>query len=179
MSRFKVNYLSIAVGLLLIISVIGASAEITETYKTNQTDNPTSSYNKTEILEREIALNIHFLVSMLQMLDLNLKLINETLKVHLEEYPFLKPTLEGSDEGIKTVDSILAIFDLNPENPNNANVTLSSLNETMAKIDFNPGYPDKTIEAANMTMGENNVTTTMLVDMYKSVKTMTYLFNQF
>jgi hypothetical protein len=179
MSRCKVDYLSIAIGLLLVISVIGASAEISEVYKTNQTDNPASSYNKTEILEREIALNIHFFVSMLQMLDLNLKLINETLKTHLEEYPFLKPTIEGTDEGIKTVDSLLEVFELSPENMSNTNVTLNSLNETMAHIDSNLGYPDGTIEAANSTMGKNNITAPMIVDMYKSVKTMAYILNQF
>ena len=113
------------------------------------------------------------------MLDLNLNLINETLNAHLEEYPFLKPTIEGTNEGIKTVDSIIAVMELNPDNPNDTNVTLSSLNETMARINSSLEYPDGMIEAANSTMGKSNITTPMIGDMYKSVKTMVSLTNQF
>ena len=110
-NRCKVVSLSIVAGILMMLSVISASAEINGTNETNPIEKPTSSYNETGILEREIALNINFLTTMLQMLDLNLNLISETLNAHLEEYPFLKPTIEGTDEGIKSVNSILCAKD--------------------------------------------------------------------
>jgi hypothetical protein len=113
------------------------------------------------------------------MLDLNLNLISETLNAHLEEYPFLKPTIEGTDEGIKSVNSILLVLEMNPENLGNSNVTPSSLNETLAQINTSLEYPDGMIEAANSTMGESNITTPMIKDMYESVKTMSILLNQF
>lgn len=179
MNRCNVIYLLVAAGLLLILSVISASAETNATNETNPIENLTSSYNETGLVEREIALNIHFLTSMLQMLNLNLNLINETLNAHLKEYPFLKPTIEGTNEGIKIVDSIIAVMELNPDNPNDTNVTLSSLNETMAQINSSLEYPDGMIQAANSTMGESNITTPMIGDMYKSVKTMVSLLDQF
>ena len=113
------------------------------------------------------------------MLDLNLHLISETLNAHLEEYPFLKPTLEGTDDGIKGVDSMLAAFGINSENLNDTNVTLSSLNETISQFNSNLEYPDGMIEDANSTMGESNITTPMIRDMSKSVKGMVSLLNQF
>jgi hypothetical protein len=177
MSRCKIIYLAIAAGLLLALSMILASAEMNETNETNPI-NTTSSYNETQLLEQEIALNINFLTSMLQMLDLNLNLIDETLNAHLVEYPFLKPTMEGTNEGIKAVDSILAVVK-SPENLSGTNVTPSSLNETISRINSSLEYPDGMIEAANSTMRQSNITTPMIVDMYKSVKTMSSLLSQF
>jgi hypothetical protein len=177
MSKCKIIYLSIAAGLLLALSVISASAEETETNETNLVNTP-SLNNETQLLEKEIALDINLLTSMLQMLDLNLNLINETLNAHLEEYSFLKTTIEGTNEGIKAVDSILAVVK-SPENLSDTNVTPGSLNETMSRINSGLEYPDGMIKAANSTMGENNITMPMIVDMYKSVKTMTSLLSQF
>ena len=122
MSRCKIIYLSIAAGFLFALSVISASAEINETNETNPI-NTTPLYNETQLLEQEIALNINLLTSMLRMLDLNLNLINETLNAHLEEYPFLKPTIEGTDEGIRAVDSILSVIKLSHDNLSDTNVT--------------------------------------------------------
>jgi hypothetical protein len=167
-------------GILMMLSVISAAAETNGTNETNPIETAlTSSYNETGILEHEIALNINFLTTMLKMLDLNLNLISELLNSHLEEYPFLKPTIEGTDEGIKSVDSMILVLEMNPENMSSSNVTLSSLNETMAQINSNLKYPDGMIEAANSTMGESNITTPMIKDMYESVKTMSILLNQF
>jgi len=178
MSRYKIIYLSIAAGLLFALSVISASAEINETNETNPI-NTTPLYNETQLLEQEIALNINLLTSMLQMLDLNLNLINETLNAHLEEYPFLKPTIEGTDEGIKAVDSMLSVVKLSPDNLSDTNVTPGSLNETMSRINSSLEYPDGMIEAANSTMGQSNITTPMIIDMYKSVKTMSSILSRF
>ncbi len=178
-NRCKVISLSIVAGILMMLSMISASAEINGTNETNPIETQTSSYNETGILEREIALNINFLTTMLQMLDLNLNLISETLNAHLEEYPFLKPTIEGTDEGIKSVNSILLVLEMNPENLSNSNATLSYLNETMAQINTSLEYPDGMIEAVNSTMGESNTTAPMIKDMYESVKTMSILLNQF
>jgi hypothetical protein len=179
MNKYKDVCLSIAAGVLIVLSIISVSAETSGTNETNLVVNQTSSYNETGLVEREITLNIHFLTSMLQMLDLNLNLINETLNAHLEEYPFLRPTIEGTNEGIKSVDTILAVIELSPENLSDTNVTLSSLNETMGQIDSSLEYPYGTIEAANSTMGESNITTPMIGDMFKSVKGMLSLLGQF
>jgi hypothetical protein len=179
MSKSKFICLLIAAGQLLALSVISASAETNETNETNQL-NTTSLHNETQLLEQELSLNINLLISMLQMLDLNLYLINETLNAHLEEYPFLKPTIEGTEEGIKAVDSILATIKLSPDNNlSDTNVTPGSLHETMSLINSSLEYPDGMIGAANSTMGEPNITTPMIVDMYKSVKTMSSLLNKF
>ena len=70
-------------------------------------------------------------------------------------------------------------MELSPENLSDTNVTLSSLNETMAQINSSLEYPDGMIEAANSTMGQSNITTPMIGDMYKSVKTMVSLLDQF
>lgn len=176
MDRYKKVYLLIVAGLLLALSMISASAEINETNETNPV-NTTSLFNETQIMEQEIALNINLLISMLQMLDLNLYLINETLNTHLEEYPFLKPTIEGTEEGIKAVDSILAA--ISPDNTSDTNVTPGALHETMSLINSSLEYPEGMIGDANSTMGESNITTPMIVDMYKSVKTMSSLLSQF
>lgn len=177
MARCKVIYLSIISGLLLILSVISASADPNDTSETNTI--PPTYDNNTELLGREITLNINFLTSMLKMLDLNLNLINATLNAHLEEYPFLKPTIEGTDESIKGVNSILAVFGVSPENLTDANVTPRSLNETLSQINSSLQYPDGMIKDANSTLGESNITTPMIGEMFNSIKTMTALINQF
>lgn len=180
MSRCKTIYLSIIAGLLLALSMISALAETNETNETNPVNTTASLYNTTQLLEQEIALNINFLTSMLQMLDLNLNLINETLNAHLEEYPFLKPTIEGTEEGIKTVDSILAdVNSLNSDNLSDTNTTPGYLNKPISKVNYSLEYPDGMIGAANSTMGESNITTPMILDMYKSVKTMSSRLSQF
>lgn len=177
MTRCNVVILSIVSGLLLLLSTFPTSAEMNDTNVTDPV-NTTSSYKETQLLDQEVSLNLNFLTSMLQILDLNLKLTNETLNSHLKEYPFLKPTLEGTDEGIKRVDSIIFVLGSNPENLSD-NVTPSSLNESLAQINSSLQYPDAMIEDANSTMEESNITTPMIRDMYKSVKTMTTLINQF
>lgn len=141
--------------------------------------NETSSSNVTGLISQEIKLNLNFLTSMLQMLNLNLHLINETLNAHLEEFPFLQPTIEGTDEGIKTVDNILVILNMDPNNTSNSNVTLHSLNATMSQINSSLTYPDNMIESANMTMGTPNNTTPVIGDMFTSVKGMVSLLEQF
>lgn len=178
MTRCKVIYLTTVSVFLLISSVIIPSADANSTNETNPI--PSTYDNNTGVLQSEITLNLNFLTSMLQMLDLNLNLISETLNAHIEEYPFLKPTLEGTKEGINGVNSILAVFGVNPpENVNDTNVTSSSLNETIAQINSSLQYPDGMVEDANSTMGESNITTPMIGDMFKSIKTMTTLINQF
>ncbi|MGB9132638.1 MAG: hypothetical protein ACP5N0_05165 [Methanosarcina sp.] len=188
MNRCKFMFLLVAAGLLLILSITSASAETNpevEMILENGTDglnligNLTSSSNETGLIAQEIELNLNFLTSMLQMLDLNLNLINGTLSSHVEEFPFLQPTIEGTNEGIKTVDSILVIMNLSSENLSDTNVTLHSLNETMAQINSTLVSPDGMIESANLTMGQSNATTPMIGDMFASVKGMLSLMEQF
>ena len=177
MARCKVVVLSIVSVLLLMLLPISVSAETTDTNESNST--LSTSENNTGLIENEISLNLNFLATMLKMLDLNLRLINETLNAHVEEYPFLKSTMEGTDEGIKGVDSIIAVITLSPDNLSDTNVTPGSLNEIMSGVNSSMEYPDGMIESANETMGQPNVTKPMILDMYNSIKTMTKLMNQF
>jgi len=193
MNSYKYLFLSIFAGLLLILSIISALAETNpeagiilendtaESLIDNLTssNNETSSNNVTGLIAQEIELNLNFLTSMLQMLDLNLHLINETLNAHVEEFPFLQPTIEGTTEGVKTVDSILVVMELSPDNLSDTNVTLHSLNETMAQINSSLTYPDGMIESANATMGDSNNTTAIIGNMFTSVKGMFTLIDQF
>jgi hypothetical protein len=180
MARRRVIYLSIVLGFILILSVIPAFADINDINETSS--NPQTTDSTIGLLESEITLNMNFLTSMLQMLDLNLNLISKTLDDHIEEYPFLAPTKEGADEGIKDVDSILAAFGVSPVSLNDTNVTNvtpHSLNITLSQIDASLQSPDGMIEDANSTMGESNLTTPMIKNMFVSIKTMNELINQF
>lgn len=193
MDSIKYVFMSVFAGLLLILSIISALAETdqeaeiilengtAESLIDNLTslNNETSSNNVTGLIAQEIELNLNFLKSMLQMLDLNLNLINETLNAHVAEFPFLQPTIEGTTEGIKTVDSVLVVMELGPDNISDSNVTLHSLNETMAQINSSLVSPDGMIESANMTMGAPNNTTPMIRGMFTSVKGMFTLIDQF
>ena len=64
-----------------------------------------------------------------------------------------------------------------PENLSETENSLVPLNENMKRLNSSLIYPDNMIEAANSTLGEPNSTTPMIVDMFKSVKAMTELFD--
>lgn len=180
MKRLEIFYLRIAASLLIMLSTLPTSVALTEEAETsfedenNETDF-TSMYNENELMDQEIGLNFRFLTSMLQMLDLNLNLINGTLSARVEEYPFLQPTIEGTEKGISTTNSILGVLESNPENLSEMENSMVSLNENMERLNASLGYPDDMIEAANSTLGEPDSTTPMIVEMFKSVKAMTEL----
>lgn len=196
MNRVKVFYLRIAASFLFILSMVPISLAVTNIAVTNiavtniavtniaetnfeNENNETdfaSMYNENKLMDQEIGLNFRFLTSMLQMLDLNLNLINGTLNARVEEYPFLQPTIEGTEAGIATTDSILGVLESNPENLSETENSLVLLNENMERLNSSLGYPDGMIEAANSTLGEPDSTTPMIVEMFKSVKAMTELF---
>lgn len=177
MNRLQVFYLRIAASLLVMLSMLPVSVALTDEVETvletenNETDFASTS-DETELMDQEIGLNFRFLTSMLQMLDLNLNLINGTLNSRVEEYSFLQPTIDGTEAGIATTDSILDVLESNPENLSEMENSLVSLNENMAKLNASLEYPDGMIEAANSTLGETDSTTPMIVDMFKNVKTM-------
>lgn len=182
MNRTKVLYLRIATCFLVILLTLPISFAVTDVAETNFEDenNETdfaSMYNENELMDQEIGLNFRFLTSMLQMLDLNLNLINRTLNTRVEEYPFLQPTIEGTEVGIATTNSILGVMESDPENLSETENSLVPLNENMKRLNSSLIYPDNMIEAANSTLGEPNSTTPMIVDMFKSVKAMTELFD--
>jgi len=182
MKRAKVFYLRIAASFLVILLTLPISFAVTDVAETNFEDenNETdfaSMYNENELMDQEIGLNFRFLTSMLQMLDLNLNLINRTLNTRVEEYPFLQPTIEGTEVGIATTNSILGVMESDPENLSETENSLVPLNENMKRLNSSLIYPDNMIEAANSTLGEPNSTTPMIVDMFKSVKAMTELFD--
>lgn len=186
MNRVKVFYLRIAASFLFILSMVPISLAVTNIAVTNiaetnfeDENNETdfaSMYNENKLMDQEIGLNFRFLTSMLQMFDLNLNLINGTLSARVEEYPFLQPTIEGTEAGIATTDSILGVLESNPENLSETENSLVLLNENMERLNSSLGYPDGMIEAANSTLGEPDSTTPMIVEMFKSVKAMTELF---
>jgi len=64
-----------------------------------------------------------------------------------------------------------------PENLSETDNSLVPLSENMERLNSSLGYPDGMIEAANSTLGEPNSTTPMIVEMFKSVKAMTELFD--
>lgn len=180
MARCKAIYLSIVSVLILILSVIPAFADTNNVNETSS--NSQTSDNTFGLVESEINLNMNFLTSMLQMLDLNLNLISKTLDDYIEEYPFLAPTKEGADEGVKDVDAILAAFGVTPVRLNDtsvSNVTPNSLNVTLSQIDASLQSPDGMMRDANSTMGESNLTTPMIKNMFVSIKTMNQIINQF
>jgi hypothetical protein len=177
MNRLQVFYLRIAASFLIMLSMLPASIALTDEVETvleteNNETNFASTSDETELMDQEIGLNFRFLTSMLQMLDLNLNLINGTLNSRVEEYPFLQPTIDGTEAGIATMGSILSVLESNPENLSEMENSLVSLNENMAKLNASLEYPDGMIEAANSTLGEPDSTTPMIVDIFKNVKTM-------
>jgi len=177
MNRLQVFYLRIAASFLIMLSMLPASIALTDEVDTvleteNNETNFASTSDETELMDQEIGLNFRFFTSMLQMLDLNLNLINGTLNSRVEEYPFLQPTIDGTEAGIATTGSILGVLESNPENLSEMENSLVSLNENMAKLNASLEYPDGMIEAANSTLGEPDSTTPMIADMFKSVKTM-------
>ncbi|WP_292389868.1 hypothetical protein [Methanosarcina sp. UBA5] len=181
MKRLGIIYLRIAASFLVMLSTLSTSMALTDEAETsfedenNKTDF-TATYNENELMDQEIGLNFRFLTSMLQMLDLNLNLINGTLNSRVEEYPFLQATIEGTGAGIATTNSILGVLGSNPENLSDMENSMVSLNENMERLNASLGYPDDMIEAANSTIGEPDSTTPMIVEMFKSVKAMTELF---
>lgn len=182
MNRAKVFYLRIAASFLVILLTLPISFAVTDVAETNFEDennetNFTSMYDENELMDQEIGLNFRFLTSMLQMLDLNLNLINRTLNARVEEYPFLQPTIEGTEAGIATTNSILGVMESDPENLSETDNSLVPLSENMERLNSSLGYPDGMIEAANSTLGEPNSTTPMIVEMFKSVKAMTEFFD--
>ncbi|MCQ1535781.1 hypothetical protein FTO70_08845 [Methanosarcina sp. KYL-1] len=150
-----------------------------ETVPENETDIPGTApeINYTDILDPGLDLNFRFLTSMLEMLDLNLRLINETLNSRVSEYPFLQPTIEGTSSGISSVSSILAVMGSGPEGINDTNITPESFNESFARLNESLEPPEAMIEAANSTLGEPNATTPMITEMFESVKAMLSLFD--
>lgn len=178
MKKLDIFYLRIATSLLIVLVTLPISLALTEEADINLEDEKdktdfASMYNETELIDQEIGLNFRFLTSMFQMFDLNLNLINGTLNSRVEEYLFLQPTIEGTEAGIATADSILDVLESNPENLSEMKESLISLNENMAQLNASLKYPDSMIEAANSTLGEPESTTPMIVDMFKSLKSMT------
>lgn len=181
MNRRQVFYLRIAVILLVMLSMLPVSVALNNEIEsilenenseiTSETDAASTS-NENELMEQEIGLSFNFLISMLQILDLNLNLINGTLNARVEEYPFLQPAIEGTAAGIETTDSVLVVMEQNPEYPDETESALPSLNENAAQLNASLEYPDGMIEAANSTLGVPDSTTPMIEDMFKSLKTM-------
>lgn len=174
--KLDIFHLRIATSLLIVLSTLLISLALAEEEDINLEDEKdktyfASMYNETELIDQEIGLNFRFLISMLQMFDLNL--INGTLNSRVEEYPSLQPTIEGTEAGIATADSILNVLESNPENLSEMKESLISLNENMTQLNASLKYPDSMIEAANSTLGEPESTTPMIVDMFKSLKSMT------
>lgn len=177
MNKVKVFYLVVTASLLVMLSTLPTSVALTDETenvlenKSNQTD-LASVYNESELTDQEIGLNFRFITSMLQMLDPNLNLIDRLLNSRVEEYPFLKLTIEGTDTGIATTNSIIAILESDSENLSETEDDFAFLNENMAQLNESLEYPDGMIEAANSTLGEPDITTPMIADMFKSVKAM-------
>lgn len=195
MDRFQAICLCIMAGIIATAIAFPASAESssengTDVVEGNESETGVSDagvletdesgtaldINYAEILDPGLDLNFRFLTSMLELLDLNLRLINETLNSRVSEYPFLAPTLEGTGSGIAAVDSMLVVMGSGPQGVNETNVSTDSINESFARINESLEYPDSMIEHANSTLGEPNATTPMILEMFESIKGMLSLF---
>jgi hypothetical protein len=73
MARCKIIILSIVSGVLILLSIISASADPYGTNETTPVENQTYG-NNAELIKNITTLNIDFITSMLQLLDLNLNL---------------------------------------------------------------------------------------------------------
>lgn len=73
MARCKIIILSIVSGVLILLSIISASADPDGTNETTPVENQTYG-NNAELIKNITTLNIDFITSMLQLLDLNLNL---------------------------------------------------------------------------------------------------------
>lgn len=185
MEKQQVFCLWIAVGFLITLSVLPASAETVteesiifenETEEINLTEYSAASYNETEAVETEIGLGFKFLKSMLSLLDLNLNLINGLLSEHSEEYPFLQPTIEGTATGIDAVNSSIAFVE-DPTNMTNANATMHTFDDAIADLNASLVYPQDMLDAANATLGQPEATTPILEDMYRITKAMVTVYD--
>lgn len=185
MNIFQAFCLWIAAGLFITLSVLPASAETSfeagmilenETAEINPIDNSTSSYNETEVVEKELGLGFRFLGSMLRLLDLNLNLINGTLNDHSAEYPFLQTTIEGTSTGIETVDSVLGVME-DPESINDDNFTLNTFDDAIADLNESLVYPQDMLDAANSTLGQPENTTPILEDLFQLTKAMVTIYD--
>ncbi|WP_440955547.1 hypothetical protein ACSAZK_00800 [Methanosarcina sp. Mfa9] len=184
MDIFKAFCLCIIAGIIATAIAFPASAEIISEYE-NGTDEEINvsnvsdvapEINLTEILDPGMDLNFRFLTSMLELLDLNLRLIDGTLESRVSEYPFLAPTLEGTNSGITAVDSILVVMGSGPPGVNETNVSTDSINESFVRINDSLESPHSMVEHANSTLGEPNATTPMILEMFESIKGMLAVF---
>ncbi len=184
MDRFKAFCLCIIAGIIAIAIAFPASAEIVSENE-SETDGEMNvsnvsgvapEINFTEVFDPGLDLNFRFLTSMLELLDLNLRLIDGTLESRVSDYPFLAPTLEGTNSGITAVDSILVVMGSGPQGINETNISTDSINGSFARINESLESPDSMVEHANSTLGEPNATTPMILEMFESIKGMLAIF---
>ena len=195
MDRFQAICLCIMAGIIATAAAFPASSETIPENGTDALGVDVSEVNESEsgvpetnisstapeinfskILDPGMDLNFRFLTSMLELLDLNLRLINDTLDSRLAEYPFLAPTLEGTGSGVAAVDSMLVVMGSGPQGVNETNVSTDSINESFERINESLESPDSMIEHANSTLGEANTTTPLILEMFESIKGMLSLF---
>jgi len=191
MDRFQAICLCIMAGIIAAAIAFPASAESIPEKETD-VSSTASEINFTKILDPGLDLNFRFLTSMLELLDLNLRLINGTLDSRVSDYPFLATPMEGTGSGVRAVDSILVVMGSGPQGVNETNVTenstmgittdstteitLDSINKSFARINESLESPDSMIEHVNSTLGEPNATTPLLIEMFESIKGMLSLF---
>lgn len=118
-----------------------------------------------------------YLTSMLGLLDVTLRQTNSTLEAHLSEYPFLAGTLEGTSDGVAAVDSMLLVLDPDQQVVNRTSLEEVGLSENQMNGNFEElnsslESQELMLEAANSTLGANNVTTDLLNSMHESIKYM-------
>ncbi|AKB25011.1 hypothetical protein MSMTP_1542 [Methanosarcina sp. MTP4] len=146
--------------------------------------------NSTEYEEVPVEGAFNFMVSMLELAELNTRLINSTLSSRASDYPFLATTIEGTSEGVKYMDSVLTYLGSEQQilNENNftdesftdalfANESVNvSINETidasLELLNESLESPQQMMDDANSTPGAEKETTELIGSMYESVKLM-------
>ncbi|WP_440955551.1 hypothetical protein ACSAZK_00825 [Methanosarcina sp. Mfa9] len=181
---------------------IGTNPVEADSEGTDSDEKNSAELNSTENEEVPVEGAVNFMVSMLEMAELNTRLINATLSSRVSDYPFLATTIEGTSEGVEYMDSVLTylgseqqIMDENnftDEAFTDALLANESYNESI-KESFNDSINDSIVETisaslellnesieppqqmmdnANSTLGAEEETTELIGSIYESVKLM-------
>lgn len=170
--------------------------------ETSSMEANSAELNSTEYEEVPVEGAFNFMVSMLELAELNTRLINSTLSSRVSDYPFLATTIEGTSEGVEYMDSVLTYLGSEQQILNESNFTdesftdalfaNESVNESINES-FNDSVNDSIVETivsslellnesleppqqmmddANSTLGAEEETTELIGSMYESVKLM-------
>jgi len=166
--------------------------------ETSSVEANSAELNSTENEEVPVEGAFNFMVSMLELAELNTRLINSTLSSRVSDYPFLATTIEGTSEGVEYMDSVLTYLGSEQQILDESNFTDESFTDALrANESINESFndsindsivqtivnslellneslepPQQMMDDANSTLGSEEETTELIASMYESVKLM-------